>query len=150
MSATSGPGPSLRQRSRRLSSGRATQRRRRGIRAFDSSVVLRTSSLTSKGAGAGGIGGAKGIGATGGSGRAGGSAGANDGCPGGDGGKGGDGGSGGGGAGGVSAAIVHKGTAPTNDGSTLTPGIKGGKGIGATAGTNDGPDGQQVQTLQIQ
>ena len=118
--------------------------------SLDSSVVLRASTLTANAGGAGGAGGAKGTGAGGGSGRAGGSAGVNDGCPGGDGGKGGDGGSGAGGAGGVAVAVMHKGVAPSNEGSTLTPGTKGLGGQGGTPGGNDGPEGQQGEILPIQ
>jgi hypothetical protein len=118
--------------------------------SVDSSVTLHASTLASKAAGAGGTGGAKGAGAPGGGGKAGGAAGTFDGCAGGDGGRGGDGGSGGGGAGGVAVAVLHKGPAPTNDGSTLTSGTKGAKGAGGTPGTNDGADGQDGETFQIQ
>ena len=102
---------------------------------LDTTVVLRASKLTANAAGAGGKGGAKGTGAAGGTSAAGV-------CLGGDGGRGGDGGTGSGGAGGVSAAVLHKGAPPTNDGSTLTPGAKGAPGIGGSPANNDGPDGQ--------
>jgi hypothetical protein len=111
--------------------------------SLDSTVVLRGATVTSKAAGAGGKGGAKGTGANGGAGGP-----AN--CSGGAGGRGGDGGSGGGGVGGVSAAILHKGPAPTNDGSTLTPGTKGAKGLGGTPGSNDGVEGQSAAMLAVQ
>ena len=114
--------------------------------SVDSSVTLRASKLTAKTAGPGGTGGAKGTGAAGGTGANGGPSG----CSAGDGGRGGDGGTGGGGAGGVGVAVLTKGTAPVNDGSTLTPGTKGAPGTGGNPGTNDGPDGQQTATLQIQ
>jgi hypothetical protein len=118
--------------------------------AVDSTIILRASTLLAKTAGAGGAGGAKGAGGSGGGGKAGGSAGTFDGCAGGDGGRGGDGGTGGGGAGGVAVAVLHKGTPPTNEASTLTPGTKGAKGTGGTPGTNDGAEGQQADTLVIQ
>jgi len=113
--------------------------------SLDSAVALRATTLTAKAAGPGGAGGAKGSGAAGGT--AGGSIG---GCGAGDGGRGGDGGSGSGGAGGISAAVLHKGIAPTNDGSTLNPGAKGTKGTGGAPGTNDGPDGQAAAILAVQ
>lgn len=118
--------------------------------SVDSAVTLRTSTLIAKAAGAGGAGGAKGTGASGGGGQPGGAGATFAGCAGGDGGKGGDGGTGSGGAGGVAVAVLHKGAAPMNDGSTLTPGSKGLKGTGGTPGSNDGPDGQQGDLLQIQ
>jgi hypothetical protein len=118
--------------------------------SVDSTITLRTSTLTAKAAGAGGAGGAKGSGASGGGGQPGGAGATFAGCAGGDGGHGGDGGTGSGGAGGVAVAVLHKGTTPTNEGSTLTPGTKGIKGAGGTPGTNDGPEGQQGEMLQVQ
>lgn len=114
--------------------------------SLDSAVVLRASTLTAKAAGQGGAGGAKSAGAAGGTGGNGGPSG----CAAGDGGRGGDGGSGGGGAGGISAAVLHKGAAPTNDGSTLKAAAKGDAGIGGTAGVNDGPNGQSGEMVAIQ
>ena len=118
--------------------------------SVDSSVVLKASTLTAKAAGAGGSGGAKGDGAAGGGGQPGGAAGTFAGCAAGDGGRGGDGGTGSGGSGGVAVAVMHKGAAPTNEGSTLTPGTKGLGGQGGTPGGNDGLEGQQGEILPIQ
>ncbi|MCA9598184.1 MAG: hypothetical protein KC776_32955 [Myxococcales bacterium] len=72
-------------------------------------------------------------------------------CDGGNGGKGAAGASGGGGAGGISVPVVWKGTtAPViASGATLTPGTKGSKGVGGSAGTNDGVDGIAQATLEI-
>jgi hypothetical protein len=116
------------------------------LASLQSTVVLRASTLAAKAAGQGGAGGAKGTGAAGGSGANGGPTG----CSAGEGGRGGDGGTGSGGAGGVAVAVLHKGAAPANEGSTLTPGTKGTKGAGGSAGTNDGPDGVQGDVLQVQ
>jgi hypothetical protein len=73
---------------------------------------------------------------------------ASDSCSGGQGGKGGNGGSGGGAAGGISVGIVWQGTsAPTQTDVTFTEGALGTKGIGGSAGTNDGIDGVAQDVL---
>ncbi|MDB4946157.1 MAG: Glycine-rich cell wall structural protein precursor [Labilithrix sp.] len=111
--------------------------------AIDSKVTITDAALSASVAGDGGGGGPFGPGG------AGGTAGLAL-CSGGTGGKGGDGGSGGGGAGGISAAVLYKGGAPTNNNSTLTPGKAGGKGVGGTPGMNDGVEGKSADMLEVQ
>ena len=111
--------------------------------SLQSTVALRASTLVTRAAGRGGVGGAKGIAMDGGAGASGGPTG----CGGGDGGRGGDGGSGSGGAGGVSAAVLYKGPKPVNEGSTLTPGARGAKGVGGTPNMNDGPEGESAEMV---
>jgi hypothetical protein len=105
---------------------------------LDSTVVLNDCALASGDAGGGGVGVAGqvgqpdvGLAGNGGIGA----------CPGGSGATGGDGGASGGGAGGISAAIAYKGTKPNTNGGLLSPGMAGAKGVGGSAGMNDGADG---------
>ncbi len=75
-----------------------------------------------------------------------------DGCAGGAGGPGGTGAAGGGGAGGISVAVAWKGPAPptVDSGTKFTIGKKGVKGAGGKAGVNDGIDGIEQETLEVQ
>lgn len=114
--------------------------------ALDSGIKLTASELVAGVAGRGGSGvagqtgqtdfGAAGVPAAGG-------------CNGGAGGKAGSGGAGAGGAGGISVGILHRGAAPSQDGTTITPGTKGAKGTGGAAGTNDGIDGLAQALLEV-
>jgi hypothetical protein len=113
------------------------------LNAIDSPITLTASTLTSAEAGAGGNGAAGGDGITGGTrGTGGGTS-----CNGGNGGKGGNGGAGGGGAGGLSTGVLYKGLKPTLD-AAITTGAKGLPGKGPTG--NDGIDGKQADSLELQ
>ena len=108
-------------------------------------VILDTCILTSKVGGAGGTGSAGQDGQTGGNGGLQ-TSGA---CPGGKGGSGGKGGASAGGAAGVSAAVLYKGSAPKNMGSTLTFGESGKVGKGGKPGGNDGPSVQSGELVAL-
>jgi len=113
----------------------------------DSIVLVMESALSAKAGGLGGKGGAGGPGATtGGTAANGGAAG----CSSGEGGKGAAGGTGGGGAGGLSVGVLYKGTKPTLETTTITPGVFGAKGQGGTPGFNDGVDGRAAESLEVQ
>ena len=112
--------------------------------AFSSPVTLKASTLSAALAGNGAQGRDGGAGASGGTRGNGG----NSACAGGNGGNGGKGGAGAGGAGGVSAAILHKGGAPLNEGSSLKHGAKGAFGEGGKSPENDGPDGLEGESVE--
>ena len=117
--------------------------------AVSSGVTLTGCTLTSKAGGNGGAGHSGQIGqaiaGTGGE-----TISTADSCPGGNGGKGGDGGTSGGGAGGISVGVAWKGTlAPVLSGTTIATGKPGAKGIGGTAGTNDGIRGLASDKLLV-
>jgi hypothetical protein len=112
--------------------------------SVDSTIAMSGGALTSADGGAG----AKGVAGQGGQqefGFAG--SGVVGGCQGGNGGAGAPGSSGGGGAGGPSAGVVHKGAAPTLEGTTISTGNGGAKGLGGTPGSNDGAVGAKEDVL---
>lgn len=111
--------------------------------AFNAPVTLKTCLLEATKAGNGAEGRDGGPGSSGGSRGNGG----NTACPGGNGGNGGKGGAGAGGAGGVSAAVLHKGDVPINEGSTLKSGSKGTGAAGGRSPENDGPDGLEGEIV---
>lgn len=105
------------------------------VYAYNSSIVVSSSSiLTAGNGGSGGVGGAGGAGASGGSGGTGGTSGSLTGGSGGSGGTGGSGGQGGGGAGAPSIGVVIKGTSTFTGSPTInvgSPGNNGSPGTGA-------------------
>ena len=112
---------------------------------LSSPVKVVGSELTSAAGGKGGAG------KQGAGGRFGGVGGARAGsCQGAAGGTGGTGGGGSGGAGGLSVGILYKNGAPNLETSPVTTGAFGAKGIGGATPTNDGPDGQKAESLEIQ
>ncbi len=114
---------------------------------LNSPVRLERCSLSGANAGNGGVG------KKGGSGSVGGSGGTRVGsCTGADGGRGGDGGAGAGGSGGYSAAVLHRGAAPTPDSETqraMQFGTGGNAGAGGAPGTNDGKPGKAGTVISL-
>ncbi len=113
--------------------------------SLSSTLTLTNATLTTAKAGAGVDG------TSGQSGQVGGAGGnqTSGGCQGGKGGVGAAGGASAGGAGGVSAGVVSKGGKPTLESPTTTTGDKGSKGAGGKPGTNDGPDGQKADSIDL-
>jgi len=111
-----------------------------GLAVFNSTVNVIGSQIHATNGGSGGKGGDGQVGQLGGySGLQ-----SNPGCVGGTGGEGSAGGNGAGGAGGISVGVLYSGAQPTLDSATtgaITVGTAGNKGIGGTAGSNDGIDG---------
>jgi len=126
-----------------------------GVIAVDSSVVIRSSTVTANRGGAGGRGGTAGSGGIGGAGGAGGPYGGSAeqddggfGAAGGRGGNGGNGGPGGGGGGGPSAAVVCVGAASINVPQTML--VAGTGGAGGTSPANAGATGTSTNAIGCQ